>query len=59
MEQRRGALQPASEQVCVRRFAERASELAAEMTPRQAGGVSEIDNAKRLEVARIGKILCP
>ena len=56
-QQRRGALEPAGEQVRVRRLAERAPELAAEVGAREARAAGEVVDVERLEVARVGEVL--
>ena len=56
-QQRRGALEPAGQQVGVRRLAERAPELAAEVRAREAGGAGHVVDAERLEVAGVGEVL--
>jgi hypothetical protein len=55
---RRSALEPAREQVRVRRLAESAPELAAEVTAREASGTSKIIDTQRLEVAGVREISC-
>ena len=45
-QQRGGALEAAREQVGVRRLAERATKLAAEVSPREAGGAGEVVDAR-------------
>ncbi len=56
-QQRRGALQPSRQQIGVRRLAEGAAELAAEVGAGKTGGTGEIVNAKWLEVTGIGQVL--
>ena len=56
-QQRRGALEPAGEQVLVRRLAERAPELAAEVRAREAGGGGHVVDVERVEEARVGEVL--
>ena len=56
-QQRGGALEPAGQQIRVRRLAERAPELAAEVGPRQAGRAREVVDIEGLEVARVGQVL--
>ena len=41
----------------MRRLAERAPELAAEVRAREAGGAGQIVDAERLEVAGVGEVL--
>ena len=41
----------------MRRLAERATELSAEVRAREARGLREIVDVERLEVARIGQVL--
>ncbi len=56
-EEGRGALQPASEQVLVRRLAEGPVELAAEVRRREMGGAGERRDVERLAVARVDEVL--
>ena len=58
-QQRGGPLEPAGQQVLVRRLAERAPELAAEVRGRRAGGAGEVGDGERLEVAAVGQVLGP
>ena len=51
------SLQAAGEQVGVRRLAERAAELAAEVGARQARGSGQVVHVQRLEVAGVGQVL--
>ena len=55
-QQRRGALEPAGQQVGVRRLAEGAPELAAEVGAREAGGAGHVLDAERLGVAGVGQV---
>ena len=55
-QQRGGALEPAGQQVLVRRLAERAAELAAEVRAREAGGAGHVVDVERLEEARVGEV---
>ena len=55
-QQRRRALEPARQQVRVRRLAEGAPELAAEVRAREAGRAGQVVDAERLEVARVGEV---
>ena len=55
-QQRRRALEPAGQQVLVRRLAERAAELAAEVRAREAGGARHVVDVERLEEARVGEV---
>ena len=41
----------------MRRLAEGASELPAEVRARETGGAGEVVDAERLEVARVGQVL--
>ena len=41
----------------MRRLAERAAELAAEVGAREAGGAGQVVDVERLEVARVGEVL--
>ena len=52
-----GALEPARQQIRVRRFAERPAELAAEMSARQPRRAGEVVDVERLEVPRVGQVL--
>jgi hypothetical protein len=52
----RRALEPTSKQVGVRRLAEGAAELAAEMSAREAGGVRHVLDAQQLEVAGVDEV---
>ena len=56
-QQRGGALEAAGEQVGVRRLAEGAAELAAEVGAREAGGAGEVVDVERLGVAGVGEVL--
>ena len=56
-QQRRRALEPARQQVGVRRLAERAPELAAEMRAREPGRAGQVVHVERLEVPRVGQVL--
>ena len=56
-QQRRGPLEAPGQQVGVRRLAERAPELAAEVRARQAGRAGQVVDAERLEVAGVGEVL--
>ena len=56
-QQGRRTLEPAREQVLVRRRAERAPELAAEVRRRQLRGAGERRNVERIAVARVDEIL--
>src|SRR5512133_262558 len=53
----RGSLQPTSQEVRVRRLAECAPELTAEMGAGQPGGAGKVVDVQRLEVASVGEIL--
>jgi hypothetical protein len=57
-QQRRSTLQPPRDQVLVRRFPERATELAAEVRRGQPRLASKVVNGQRFEVARVGQVLC-
>ena len=57
LQQRGGALEPAGQQVPVRRLAEGALELAAEVRARQPGGARQVVDVERLEVAGVGEVL--
>ena len=52
-----GALEAPGEQVRVRRLAEGAAELAAEVCAREAGGAGEVVDAERLGVPGVGQVL--
>ena len=56
-QQLRGALEPASQEVLVRRLAEGAAELAAEVRGREACGAGECGDVERLAVAGVDQIL--
>src|SRR5262245_31631329 len=56
-QQRRGALEPAGQEVLVRRLAERTAELAAEVRAREAGAAREVVDVQRLEVPGVGQVL--
>ena len=56
-QQRGGALEPPGQQVRVRRLAERAPELAAEVRAREARRAREVVDVERLEVAGVGEVL--
>src|SRR5204863_9260724 len=53
-----GALEPPGEQIGVRRLAERAAELAAEVGTRETGRAGQVVHAERVGVASIGEVLC-
>ena len=57
LQQRGGALEPARQQVPVRRLAEGALELAAEVRAREPGGARQVVDVERLEVARVRQVL--
>src|SRR5206468_6901391 len=54
-----GPLEAASEEVGVRRVAERPAELPAEMGAGETGGAGEVIDVERLEIASVGEILGP
>ena len=56
-QQRRRAFQPAGQQVLMRRLAEGATELAAEVRLREARSARELRHIERLAVARVGEVL--
>ena len=56
-QQRGGALEAAGEEVLVRRLAERAPELAAEVRGRQVRGAGERRHVERLAIARVDRSL--
>ena len=57
-EERRGALEPAREEVLVRRLAEGAPELATEVRGRESCRASERGDVERLGVAGVDQVLC-
>jgi hypothetical protein len=58
-EQRCGALHPAHQQVAVRRLAEGAAELAAEVCGREPRGARERWHVERIAVAGVHEVLGP
>ena len=56
-EQRCGPLEPPRQQVLVRRLAERAAELTAEVGRGEVGGLRERRDVERLAVARVDDVL--
>jgi hypothetical protein len=57
-EERSGALEPAREEVLVRRLAEHAAELPAEVGGREVGHFRQGGHVERLAIAGIDQILC-
>jgi hypothetical protein len=56
-QQRRCALHPARQEVCMRWLTEHPPELTAEVSPGQAGGSSQLTHVQPLEVPRVDKVL--
>jgi len=58
-QQVRSSLQPARQQVLVRRLAKDLFELATEMSRGQVGGGGQIGDRERLEIPGVGEVFCP